>query len=344
MKDLLEQIRVWLGSGHSVALATVIKTWGSSPRPIGSGMAVSQGGLIAGSVSGGCVESAVIQSALEVIETGNPIRLHFGVQDSEAWAVGLACGGEIEIFIRPFLIDDLRNWDKALTARGSFCCALLISDQDESTSQEYFLFEDGRESFPKIPSDFEMELVSMISENFHSGKSYTAVLQGKTPVEMFVNIIQPPLKLILVGGVHIAIPLVSLAEILGFEITVVDPRRLFSTQDRFPGIHLIPEWPSSAFQKIQLTHSSAVVMLTHDPKIDDPALRIALESPAFYVGALGSKKTHQDRLIRLQKAGVPEEKLSKIYAPVGLDLGGRSPEDIALSILAQIIQVWNHPT
>jgi len=343
MRDILEQIRDWLSRNQSAALATVIKTWGSSPRPIGSSMAVSQGGLIAGSVSGGCVEGAVIQSALEVIETNFPVRLHYGVQDDDAWEVGLACGGEIEVFVRPFLKDDLSNWDRAYKTKGPFCSATLISSFEKSTSQEYFLFEDELNNFPEIPLLIRQKLISAAGDIFQSGRSTLITIPADDPQEIFINVIQTAPELILVGGVHIAIPLVMLAKTLGFEVTVVDPRRLFSTEDRFPGIRLIPEWPGKAFQKIRLSKSSAVVMLTHDPKIDDPALMIALESPAFYVGALGSTKTHQDRLARLREAGVPGEKLSRIHAPVGLDLGGRSPEEIALSILAEIIQLRNNP-
>ncbi len=156
-----------------------------------------------------------------------------------------------------------------------------------------------------------------------------------------MTVLNLPLDLILVGGVHLTQPLVRIAEIMGFNITVIDPRKLFSTRERFPGVKLIPEWPSTAFKQIQLSPSSAVVMLTHDPKIDDPAILIALESEAFYVGALGSKNTHQKRMERLREAGAAEANLVRIHAPVGLDLGGRSPQEIALSIVAQIVEVWN---
>ena len=144
------------------------------------------------------------------------------------------------------------------------------------------------------------------------------------------------------GGVHIALPLVNLADILGFDVIVIDPRRLFSSADRFPEVkQLLSEWPKTAFEKIQITQSTAIVMLTHDPKIDDPAVKIALDSPAFYIGALGSKRTHQKRIQRLASSGIDQEKLDSIHAPVGLDLGGKSPNEIALSIMAEIVQVWN---
>ena len=341
MRDIFDQIGEWLENSHSIALASVINTWGSSPRPVGADMAVSQDGQIAGSVSGGCVEGAVIQAALEVIESNSPIRLHFGVTDSDAWEVGLACGGEIEVFIRPFSSHDLENWLVALETKGSFCSVMLIESDGNNIGQEYFLFEDTLDPLHYLNSEMGESLTKSAREILSTGKSATKILPHDNQVEIFVTVFTPPLELILVGGVHIAIPLVSMAEIMGFNVSVIDPRGLFSTKTRFPDVNLLPEWPSTAFKKLQLSSSSAVVMLTHDPKIDDPAIITALDSPAFYVGALGSKKTHQKRLKRLLEEGVSEEKLNRIHAPIGLDLGGRSPEEIALSVLAQIVMEWN---
>jgi len=341
MRDLLDQISEWLENGHSIALASVINTWGSSPRPVGAGMAVTQDGQIAGSVSGGCVEGAVIQAALEVIELKSPVRLHFGVSDTDAWEVGLACGGEIEIFVRPFSSLDLKNWRVALEAKRSFCSVMLIESDDNNVGQEFFLFEDMLDPVPDLNSDLRENLATSAKEILLTGKSATRILSHNNQVEIFINLLTPPLELILIGGVHIAIPLVSFAELMGFNVTVIDPRGLFSTEERFPDVNLLTEWPSAAFKKIQLSSSTAVVMLTHDPKIDDPAIITSLDSPAFYIGALGSKKTHQKRLIRLLEEGVPEEKLNKIHAPIGLDLGGRSPEEIALAIISQIVMEWN---
>jgi xanthine dehydrogenase accessory factor len=160
--------------------------------------------------------------------------------------------------------------------------------------------------------------------------------------EVFLQVVEPPRTLILVGGVHIAIPLVSLADTLGFEVIVIDPRRLFGTSDRFPAVkQLLQEWPGPAFDQLTITETTAIVMLTHDPKIDDPALTIALDSPAFYLGALGSRKTHQKRLARLSEQGIDPQVLDRIHAPVGLNLGGSTPEEIALAVLAEIVQVWN---
>ncbi len=337
MRDLLGQIESWLMSGQSVALATVIKTWGSSPRPAGAGMAVTNAGEIAGSVSGGCVESAVIDTAMRVLETNQPERLHFGVGDDQAWEVGLSCGGEIDVFIRQFDQASLEIWKNAISELNSVSVALVLEGNESYQGADLIIGNSGR-----MNNDLSQETITKLTD-LAGNEKVVGIHKIETPEikEIFLQKIQPSPVLILVGGVHIAIPLASVASTVGFEVIVVDPRKLFSTEDRFPDIKLLlAEWPDSAFQKITITESSAIVMLTHDPKIDDPALKIALNSPAFYVGALGSRKTHQKRLDRLQSAGLSLSMLDKIHAPVGLDLGGRTPPEIALGIMAEILQVW----
>jgi len=341
MKDIIDQIKVWLSEDQSIALATVIRTWGSSPRSIGAGMAVSQDGRIAGSVSGGCVEGSVIQAAQEVIETKIPKRLHFGVVDAEAWEVGLACGGEIEVYIRPFSIKDLNSWVGAYNAKTNFCSILFFTEEPGIGGREIFLFEGNEEPVSVLSMKLKDEQIEEVRNLLASGASGLLKLKGAEDTDIFIHVISTPIQLVIVGGVHIAVPLVDLAEILGFEVIVIDPRRLFITEERFPDVTLIPEWPSSAFNKIELTSSSAIVMLTHDPKIDDPALITALGSPAFYVGALGSTRTHEERKKRLRTAGIDDSRLEKIHAPIGMDLGGNTPVEIALSIIAEITQLWN---
>ncbi len=338
---MLAQIEDWLDGGRSITLATVIKTWGSSPRPAGAMMAITDQGEISGSVSGGCVESAVIDAAQDVFNKGTPIRLHFGVAHEEAWEVGLSCGGEIEVFLRPFIRDDLILWREANSRKERFLFALGIEGNQAYRGVNWLIFKSGSTlgipSCPEPPPD-----LLVISEEFlASGKTDLIKLESKQIQEVFLQVVELPRELVLVGGVHIAIPLVSLAETVGFEVTVIDPRRLFSTGDRFPAVkRLLQEWPQDAFKQITLTESTAVVMLTHDPKIDDPAIKIALASPAFYIGALGSRKTHQKRVDRLLAQGIDRGSLDRIHAPVGLDLGASTPEEIALAVLAEIIQIW----
>jgi xanthine dehydrogenase accessory factor len=337
MRDLLDQIEIWLKNGQSIALATVIKTWGSSPRPAGAGMAITDSGQIIGSVSGGCVESAVIETAMQVLRSGQTERLHFGVGDDQAWDVGLSCGGEIDVFIRQFDRRKLEIWKTALSKTSSVCVALVLDGSETYLGADLII-----EHSEPLLLEFSQETITKLIDI--SGKERpSGIHQIESPEikEVFIQKIQPDPELILVGGVHIAIPLASLAKTVGFEVTVIDPRRLFSTEDRFPDIKLLlKEWPERAFQKINITESSAIVMLTHDPKIDDPALKIALNSPAFYVGALGSRKTHQKRIERLQNDGLSQSMLDQIHAPVGLDLGGKTPPEIALGIMAEILQNW----
>lgn len=337
MRNLLDQIEIWLKNGQSVALATVIKTWGSSPRPAGAGMAVTEAGEITGSVSGGCVESAVIDTAMQVLRTGQSDRIHFGVGDDQAWDVGLSCGGEIDVFVRQFDQNNLEIWKTALSKTNSVCMALVLTGLESYRGAD-LIIENSGSVLPELSQETATKLKEIACIQRTAG-----IQQVESPeiVEVFFQKILPAPELILVGGVHIAIPLATVAKTVGFEVTVIDPRRLFSTEDRFPDIKLLlPEWPEGAFQKITITESSAIVMLTHDPKIDDPALKIALNSPAFYVGALGSRKTHKKRIERLQITGLSQSKLDQIHAPVGLDLGGKTPPEIALGIMAEILQVW----
>lgn len=342
MKSLLDQAGLWFESGREVALATVIRTWRSSPRQAGAMMAITDQGEISGSVSGGCVESAVIDTAQQVLAEGGAARLHFGVAHEEAWEVGLSCGGEIDVFIRRVTPEHLESWRDAIKKEERFCIALVTEGDGSQRGLDWSIFGSG-------------EVIKIASEDNPPEELRTlaasAALNGKTDLirfdtgelqEVFLQVIELPRKLVLVGGVHIAIPLSSLADTLGFEVTVIDPRRLFGTAARFPGVkRLLQEWPGEAFEKITLTGATAVVMLTHDPKIDDPAIKIVLESPAFYLGALGSRKTHQKRLKRLTDQGVAPDRLKDIYAPVGLDLGASSPEEIALAIMAEVIKVWH---
>ncbi len=342
MRELLEQIEAWVDNGQSVALATVIKTWGSSPRPVGASMALTADGGMAGSISGGCVEGAVIDASLEVIKSGKTVRLHFGVVDSEAWEIGLACGGEIEVFVRVFSRKQLEIWKSAFQSDESFCSALLVSGPEKLLGKELIFLEDGNTLGDDFPITQQQSVVKAVGDLITKSKAPSQTIEADNLGELFLNRIQMKPTLIIVGGVHIAVPLVNLAEIVGFEVIVIDPRKLFSTEERFPGVkQVLGEWPEKAFQKIQVNQSTAIVMLTHDPKIDDPALKIALASRAFYIGALGSKKTHKKRVDRLMADGVDSEKLNLIHAPIGLNLGGRSPEEIALAVIAEIVQVWN---
>ncbi len=333
MRDVLTDIDRWLTKGESVVLATVIRTWGSAPRRVGAKMAVSSRGQISGSVSGGCVEGAVAEAAAEVLRSGRPQMLHFGVADETAWEAGLACGGEIDVFVQPLHVEMFQSARAAADTPGA--TITVVRGSEESLGKQMLLHEDG-EQVGALGSGLHETAVAQARTALTEGCSRRLVLQEGT--ELFVEIRRPPATLVVVGGVHIAIPLVAMAKALGYRTVVVDPRRSFGSAERFSDVdQLLHSWPDHALTGLQLNSSTAVAVLTHDPKLDDPALSVALPSPAFYVGALGSRSTNAKRRERLLAAGLASEQLERLRAPIGLDLGGRSPGEIALSVLAEIV-------
>ncbi len=346
MQELILAYKKWKQLNRTMALATVVKTWGSSPRAVGSKMLINEVGEMAGSVSGGCVEGAVVTAGMEVMVSKTPQLLHFGVTDKTAWEVGLACGGEIEVFVNPLAAIRFDTLVDAWEHSQKSAHAIVIQGSDQIVGQELILVEEGG-FFGKIAySQFEV-VENWLQTTLVSGQPLRQTLNpqpstSNPPIELFLDVILPPPTLIIVGGVHIAIPLVSFANTMGFRTIVIDPRRQFGNDERFPHAdQVIAAWPSTAFSQFSLNASTAVAMLTHDPKIDDPALEIVLHSPAFYIGALGSKQTQAQRRERLVDMGLSEEQIKQIHGPIGLNLGGRSPEEIALAIIAEIVQVQN---
>ncbi|SFR36779.1 xanthine dehydrogenase accessory factor [Yoonia tamlensis] len=312
--------RDWHRAGRGVALVTVVQTWGSAPRPVGSQMVVDAAGAIEGSVSGGCVEGAVIVESIDAIADGKPRVLTFGVSDDDAFAVGLACGGEIRVLIEPVgtaipiaLLDQL----------------VRLRDRAEPVAYVTDLETGGPALFG--PPEF--------AERFRRDQS--GVEQDG---RRFIAIHNAPLRMVIIGAVHIAQYLVGLARDCGYSPIVIDPRSAFASAARFPATTLLDEWPDAALRGLHLDRRTAVVTLSHDPKIDDPALIAALQSDVFYIGALGSKRTHAKRVARLAQGGFTGAEIDRIHGPVGLDLGGRHPAEIAISIMAQITQVLRKQT
>ena len=304
----------WHREGKGAVLATVIETWGSAPRRVGAQLAISGAGEIEGSVSGGCVEGAVIVEALEALEERGARELEFGVSDGDAFAVGLACGGTIRVLVEPVgsvlpeaLLADL------CAARAARAPVAYVVDLDTGARR---LERDGFET------RFRMD-----RSGFEEGS------------RTFVAIHNPPLRLIIVGAVHIAQALVPMARIAGYDPAIIDPRETFGAQARFPGETLLNDWPDEAVAKLGLDGRTALVLLTHDPKLDDPALELALRSGCFYIGALGSTRTHAKRVARMQEAGFSEAEIARIHGPVGLDIGAAGPSEIAVSILAEMTGV-----
>ena len=335
MRDVLPEVEAWLAHGRPVALATVVATWGSAPRLVGSCMAVTDGGL-AGSVSGGCVETAVVEVAREILKGAPPRLLRFGVADETAWAVGLACGGTIEVFVEaldPGVFAAVRE-----AARGDKPLALVtvIAGPLEALGR-HVVQPGGASASGSLEGPWRKAAEAALGEALSASRGARLPLDGG---ELFVDVLRPLPTLVIVGGVHIAVGLVTLARTLGFRTVVVDPRPAFASPERFPHAdRLESSWPDEALATLGLTDSTAVAVLTHDPKLDDPALRAALPSEAFYVGALGSKNTQAKRRARLMEAGLTEAQVDRLHAPIGLDLGGRSPEEIALSVMAEVVAV-----
>lgn len=312
-----EQALEWHGSGGSV-MATVVQTWGSAPRPVGSQAVISHDGRIAGSVSGGCVEGAIIAEAGPVLAESRPRILEFGVADEDAFAVGLACGGRIRIIVEPvggagglpvLMLEELIG---NLASRKPVALAV-----DTDGWNHMLLGAD--DEFPGLQDRLRLD---------RSG------FEGA----WFLNVFNPPLRLIVIGAVHIAQPLVELAGMCGYDVSLVDPRETFATTERFPGIDISHDWPDDAIQALQPDSRTAVVTLTHDPKIDDAALLEIIDSDVFYIGSLGSRRTHQKRCERLGRLGIARESLARINAPVGLDIGASGPGEIAVSIMAELTQ------
>lgn len=321
--DPLSAADAWLRAGRKVALATVTKTWGSAPRQAGAQMAVREDGAFVGSVSGGCVEGAVIGEAQAALADGNSRNLIYGVTNEDAWAVGLACGGEIAIHVAPVLARERQTVDTLSRARRAGHAAVLATPLAGGES---------RVVFPDEEANAFADAARVAARRDQSG---TFEIDGG---EWFLTVFNPPLDLVIVGAVHIAQPLSQMARLAGYGVRVVDPRAAFATAERFPETRLVHQWADEALGAEPLTMRSAVVALTHDPKLDDPALIVALRSPAFYIGALGSKNTHARRLQRLAEQGFTPDELARIRGPIGLNIGARTPAEIAVSIVAEMVQ------
>lgn len=336
MRDILSDLDRWYTEGQQMALATVVQTWGSAPRRAGSRMVITSAGQFSGSVSGGCVENAVIEAALDSIKTDRAQLLHFGVADETAWEVGLACGGSIDIFVKPLDTNFFPSLRSAWMEETQSVHVTVIRGSEHILGREMLVPEDGTVT-GTIGNHRQKRALELASEVFLRGKSQRILCDEET--ELFLELIAPPPMLVAVGGVHITVALMSMAKTLGYRTVVIDPRSVWGNEERFPDVdQLIQAWPRKAFQQLKLTRSTAVVMLTHDAKLDDPALKIVLDSPAFYVGALGSKGTNAKRRERLLDDGITEEQLSRLHAPIGLDIGAETPEEIALAILSEVVE------
>jgi len=302
--DIIRQAIDWYSDGHGVVLATVIETWGSAPRPVGSQVVVNDQSAFTGSVSGGCIEGEVVTEALGLMRNGGWRILEFNVSDETASGAGLACGGKVKVLVSP-VTEDLKNFLDDL---------LRTSDQ-------------------KIPVALAFDLeIGNPGITKPSPRDRSGINDGT-----FIRVYSPPLRLLIIGAVHIGQALANLGIQADYDVTVIDPRDTWGTAERFPGIEIDRRWPSAAIEDLAPDRATAVVTLSHDPKLDDPVFIETLKTDAFYIGALGSRGTHAKRVARLKEQDVSDDALERIHAPVGLDIGANTPFEIALSIMGQII-------
>ncbi|MCA0926852.1 XdhC family protein [Ruegeria profundi] len=304
----------WHSDGKPVALATVVETWGSAPRRVGAQLVIGGDGRMEGSVSGGCVEGAVVVEALEAIDEGEARLLEFGVSDEDAFAVGLACGGTIRVLVEPV---------------GTVLPEPMLRELVEARAR-------------REPVAYEVNIETghrALHHNAYPDRLRMDRSGFEEDGQTFVAVHNPPLRLIVVGAVHIAQALVPMARIAGYDPFIVDPREAFASSSRFPGETILTDWPDEAVAKLGMDARTAVVLLTHDPKLDDPALQSALEAGVFYIGALGSTRTHAKRIERMKEAGFTDTQIARIHGPIGLDIGAADPSEIAVAILAQMTAV-----
>jgi len=317
MRELLPDLERWRAQGERVALARVVATRRSAPRPVGSKLAISEGGELAGSVSGGCVENEVYEAAREVLRGGEPRLLTYGISDDLALSVGLPCGGEIDVWVDepdPALLERL-----AEVARDD-SRAIVLTDLENGAQR---LVLDGEEE--------------RADELIRSGHSRIVELEGR---RVFADVFGPPPRLLVYGAIDTAEALCAAARALGWHTIVADARGKFGTRERIPSAHeLIVAWPEETLAQVRPDHATAIVVLTHDDKFDVPMLVGALAGDAFYIGAIGSRRNQERRRERLAEAGIDESALERIAGPAGLDVGAHSPAETAVSILAEILAV-----
>ncbi len=343
MRDVGPALLRWANAGTPFALARVMTTWGSAPRRVGAAMAIAADGQVVGSVSGGCIEGEVISAAASVLASGRQEILEFGVENETAWNVGLSCGGTVRVLLERFPIfgkevSSAAAGEKILSALDASRPLLWITRLSPESGRHLAVDVSTGESTgaPEIGR----EVVDLGIEAYRRRETCETESSG---AGLFIHVVPPRPRLLIFGATDIAVHLVRLARSLDFETIVVDPREVFAAENRFetPPDRLVREWPQDALQSLKVHDETYAVLLTHDPKFDDPALHELLHSEAAYIGALGSSRTHRKRVERLLDAGLAQEAIDRIHGPVGLDIGAASPAEIALSVLAQVVQRRN---
>ena len=355
MRDILNTIIQWWNADETFGLATVVSTFRSAPRDPGAALAV-EGGEVVGSVSGGCVEGAVYELATEVTESGQPVLQRYGFSDDDAFAVGLTCGGILDVFVEPVskrTFPELGAIREAVERGEPVAVATVISGPGQVGARRVIWGDPARESTGSIAAGIELargvdldaaadeDVRGMLAQGVTGIRHYGAHGErGGDELSVFVNAFALAPRMYVFGAIDFAAAVARVGKFLGYHVTVCDARPVFATRSRFPDAdEVVVDWPHRFLAGAEVDGRTAIAVLTHDPKFDVPVLEVALRSPAGYIGVMGSRNTHEDRLERLREAGLTDEEISRMRSPIGLDLGARTPEETAVSIAAELIQL-----
>jgi xanthine dehydrogenase accessory factor len=355
LRDILDQITKWWDSGETFGLATVVNTFRSAPRDPGAALAVSGGGEVVGSVSGGCVEGAVYELAQEVCESGQPVLQTYGISDDTAFDVGLTCGGIIELFVEPVSRERfLGLGDVAAAIRDEVPVAVATVISGPGVLGARRIIQAGTATGTlgagdRLDGAVDDDARGMLAQGLTGVRHYGEHGERRLDdLSVFVQSFAPPPRMLVFGAIDFAAAVARAGKFLGYRVTVCDARPIFATHARFPDAdEVIVDWPHRYLAQTPIDSRTVICVLTHDPKFDVPVLEVALRTPAGYIGAMGSRRTHDDRLARLREAGLTEDELTRLRSPIGLDLGARTPEETAVSVAAELIKLrWGgsgHP-
>jgi xanthine dehydrogenase accessory factor len=347
LRDILDQITKWWDSGETFGLATVVNTFRSAPRDPGAALAVSDGGEVVGSVSGGCVEGAVYELAREVCESGQPVLQTYGISEDTAFDVGLTCGGIIELFVEPVSRERFPGLGEVATAirdEVPVAVATVVAGPGVLGARRIIRADAATGTLgagDRLDEAVDDDVRGMLAQGLTGVRHYGQHGERRLDdLSVFVQSFAPPPRLLVFGAIDFAAAVARAGKFLGYRVTVCDARPIFATHARFPDAdEVVVDWPHRYLAQTPIDPRTVICVLTHDPKFDVPLLEVALRTPAGYIGAMGSRRTHEDRLARLRDVGLTEDELARLRSPIGLDLGARTPEETAVSVAAELIQL-----
>ena len=351
MRDILSSITKWWEAGETFGLATLVRTYRSAPREAGAALAVSAGGEVVGSISGGCVEGAVYELASQVIETGVPVLQTYGVSDDDAFAVGLTCGGILDVFVEQVNKERFAEQGEVAAAIGRgepVAVATVIAGPGRIGARRVIWGSDGAGepgstlgAGARLDAAVDDDARGMLAQGLTGTRRYGQHGERRgDELSVFVSSFAPPPRMLVFGAIDFAAAVARVGKFLGYQVTVCDARGLFATRARFPDAdEVVVDWPHRYLEGVDTDTRTVICVLTHDPKFDVPLLEVALRKPAAYIGAMGSRRTHDDRIARLREQGLTGAELARLRSPIGLDLGARTPEETAVSVAAELIQL-----